>query len=74
MRKEMDLRVEEEIEASVRLDDEEVAGLLERMKDYIAGEVRARRLQVGSLVKVEGSLVKDWSIEDLEMTIGVLRG
>jgi isoleucyl-tRNA synthetase len=74
MRKEMDLRVEEEIEASVRLDDEEVAGLLERMKDYIAGEVRARRLQVGSEVEVEGSLVKDWSIEDLEMTIGVLRG
>lgn len=74
MRKEMDLRVEEEIEASVRLDDEEVAGLLERMKDYIAGEVRAKRLQVGSEVKAEGSLVKDWSIEDLQMTIAVLRG
>ena len=74
MRKEMDLRVEEEIEASVRLDDEEVAGLLGRMKAYIAGEVRARRLQIGSGVEVEGSFVKDWSIEDLEITIAILRG
>ena len=74
MRKEMDLRVEEEIEASVRLDDEEVAGLLGRMKAYIAGEVRARRLQIGSGFEVEGSFVKDWSIEDLEITIAILRG
>lgn len=74
MRKEMDLRVEEEIEASVRLDDEEVAGLLGRMKAYIAGEVRARRLQIGSGFEVEGSFVKDWSIEDLEITIAILHG
>ena len=74
MRKEMDLRVEEKIEATIRLDDEVVRGLLERMRDHIAAEVRATRLEMGSDLQVTGSLVKGWSIEDLETTIAISRG
>ncbi|MDF0590037.1 isoleucine--tRNA ligase [Candidatus Methanocrinis natronophilus] len=74
MRKEMDLRVEEKIEATIRLDDEVVRGLLERMRDHIAAEVRAARLEMGSDLQVRGFLVKEWSIEDLETTIAISRG
>ena len=74
MRKEMDLRVEEKIEATIRLDDEVVRGLLERMRDHIAAEIRATRLEMGSDLQVRGSLVKGWSIEDLETTIAISRG
>ncbi|HPJ31142.1 MAG TPA: class I tRNA ligase family protein, partial [Methanothrix sp.] len=74
MRKELDLRVEEKIEASVRVEDEEVLSLVETMKDHIASEVRAKCLHLGSDLKVSGSLVKDWSVEDVEMTIGISHG
>ncbi|HOO54083.1 MAG TPA: class I tRNA ligase family protein [Methanothrix sp.] len=74
MRKELDLRVEEKIEASVRVKDEEVLKLVERLKDHIASEVRAMRLEMGSALEVGGALVKDWSVEDVEMTIGISRG
>ncbi|HPE64352.1 MAG TPA: class I tRNA ligase family protein, partial [Methanothrix sp.] len=74
MRKELDLRVEEKIEASVRVGDEEVLSLVETMKDHIGSEVRAKRLDLGSELEVSGSLVKDWSVEDVEMTIGISHG
>jgi len=74
MRKEMDLRVEDKIEAFVKVEDEEVLKLAETMKDHIASEVRAKHLEMGSALDVEGSLVKDWSVEDVEMTIGISRG
>ena len=74
MRKELDLRVEEKIEAFVRVEDEEVLNLVEGMKDHIAGEVRAVHLDMGSALEVKGSLVKDWSVEDVEMTIGISCG
>jgi isoleucyl-tRNA synthetase len=74
MRKELDLRVEEKIEASVRVEDDVVLKLVERMKEHIAGEVRAMHLEMGSALEVGGALVKDWSVEDVEMTIGISRG
>ncbi len=74
MRKELDLRVEEKIEASVRVEDDGVLKLVEAMKDHIAGEVRAIRLEMGCALEVGGSLVKDWSVEDVEMAIGISRG
>jgi isoleucyl-tRNA synthetase len=74
MRKEMDLRVEDKIEVSVRVEDEAVLKLVDTMKDHIASEVRAKHLEMGSVLDVKGSLVKDWSVEDVEMTIGISRG
>jgi len=73
MRKELDLRVDEKIVAAVRVEDEEVLRLVEAMRGHIAGEVRARRLELGSALEVRGSLVKEWSVEDVAMTMGVTR-
>ncbi|OPY56767.1 MAG: Isoleucine--tRNA ligase [Methanosaeta sp. PtaU1.Bin055] len=74
MRKELDLRVDEKIEAAVRVEDEAVLKLVETMRDHISSEVRARRLELGSALEVQGSLVKDWSVEDVVMAIGITRG
>ena len=71
MRKELDLAVEEEIRASVEIKDERVAILVLELKDFIAGEVRARTLTIGPEVEVEGELVKDWDVEDVRMRMGI---
>ncbi|NJD52148.1 MAG: isoleucine--tRNA ligase [Candidatus Methanoperedens sp.] len=73
MRKELDLAVEEEIRAAVEIKDERVAILVLEMKDFIAGEVRAKSLAIGPEVDVEGELVKDWDVEDVKMRVGIGR-
>ncbi|SNQ59840.1 isoleucine--tRNA ligase [Candidatus Methanoperedens nitratireducens] len=73
MRKELDLAVEEGIEASVEIKDTRVAELVSETKDFIAGEVRAKSLSIGTDVKVEGDLVKDWDVEDIKMKMGIAR-
>jgi len=73
MRKELDLAVEEEIKASVEIKDDRVAVLVLEMKDFIAGEVRARSLMIGPEVEVDGELVKDWDVEDVKMKVGIGR-
>ena len=73
MRKELDLAVEEEIRAAVEIKDERVAILVLELKDFIAGEVRARSLAIGPEVEVEGELVKDWDVEDVRMRMGIAR-
>ncbi|GFO96634.1 isoleucyl-trNA synthetase [groundwater metagenome] len=73
MRKELDLAVEEEINAVVEIRDERVLELVSDSKDFISGEVRARSLVLGSGIEVEGDLVKDWDVEDVRMKIGIVR-
>jgi isoleucyl-tRNA synthetase len=73
MRKELDLAVEEEIRAAVEIKDDRVAVLVLEMKDFIAGEVRARSLMIGPEVEVDGELVKDWDVEDVKMKMGIGR-
>jgi isoleucyl-tRNA synthetase len=73
MRKELDLAVEEEIRAAVEIKDDRVAVLVLEMKDFIAGEVRARTLMIGPEVEVDGELVKDWDVEDVKMKMGIGR-
>ncbi|MDP3106063.1 MAG: class I tRNA ligase family protein, partial [Candidatus Methanoperedens sp.] len=73
MRKELDLLVEEEINAIVEIRDERVLELVSDSKDFISGEVRARSLVLGSGIEVEGSLVKDWDVEDVKMKMAVSR-
>ncbi|MDP2845463.1 MAG: DUF5915 domain-containing protein, partial [Candidatus Methanoperedens sp.] len=71
MRKELDLAVEEEIKAVVEIRDANVVELVLELKDFIAGEVRAKSLVIGSDVEVEGALVKDWDVEGVKMRMGV---
>ncbi len=71
MRKELDLAVEEEIDSFVEIKDERVQELVTELKDFIAGEVRARSLTIGSGAEIKGDLVKDWDVEDVGMKIGI---
>jgi isoleucyl-tRNA synthetase len=73
MRKELDLAVEEEINAVVEIRDERVLELVSESKDFISGEVRAKSMALGSGIEVEGDLVKDWDVEDVRMKMGICR-
>jgi isoleucyl-tRNA synthetase len=73
MRKELDLAVEEEINAIVEIKDERVAALILDLNDFISGEVRAGSLSIGPEIKAAGELVKDWDVEDVKMRMGIGR-
>ncbi len=71
MRKELDLLVDENISASVWIEDERVLKLVETLKDLIAEEVRADTLDLGEGIEVFGALVKDWDVEGIAMKMGI---
>lgn len=73
MRKELDLVVDENIRASVRIEDERVLKLVETLKDLIAEEVRADIFDLGSDIDVSGALVKDWDVEGIAMKMGIAK-
>jgi len=73
MRKELDLVVDENIRASVRIEDEHVMGLVETLKSLIAEEVRADILDLDSDIAVSGTLVKDWDVEGIAMQMGITK-
>ena len=68
MRKQLDLDVEAEIDVSLAVDDERVAGFVAENSDLIAEEVRAREFDLGS---AEGETVETWDVEDVSVTIAV---
>jgi isoleucyl-tRNA synthetase len=70
MRKELDLEVNDWIRVAVELSDERIAGFLQGMESFVAEEVRAKELSIGG-VQATGDLVKDWTVESVEMRIGV---
>ena len=72
MRKEMQLRIEEYIDASIGCEDPESLKLLKVMEDYLKTEVRIRRLNLTSLDEVkqkENSYLREWLIEDEKVRI-----
>lgn len=71
MRKELDLLVDENISASVWIEDERILKLVETLKDLIAEEVRADTLDLGEGIEVFGALVKDWDVEGIAMKMGI---
>jgi isoleucyl-tRNA synthetase len=73
MRKELDLIVDENIRASVRIEDERVLKLVETLKDLIAEEVRADVFDLGSGIEISGALVKDWDVEGIAMKMGIAK-
>lgn len=70
MRKELDLVVDENIKAEVRIEDERVRELVKTLKTLIAEEVRAASFEF-STTEVSGTLVKDWNVEGIAMKMGV---
>ncbi|MBN2487881.1 MAG: isoleucine--tRNA ligase, partial [Methanosarcinaceae archaeon] len=71
MRKELDLAVDENIKAIIRIDDERVLDLVLDMELFIAKEVRAKVLVIGLDVDATGTLFKDWDVEGVPMHIGI---
>ncbi|AEH60658.1 hypothetical protein Mzhil_0796 [Methanosalsum zhilinae DSM 4017] len=71
MRKDMQLAVDEHIKVFIRIDDERVLDLVLDLEDFIAKEVRANLLVIGSDIDPEGNLVKEWEVEEVPMNIGV---
>ena len=70
MRKEMDLRVEDQIRAVVNVDSSKILDLVIGQKGYIANEVRASELEMGQNLDMLGELVKDWEVEELKLRVG----
>jgi isoleucyl-tRNA synthetase len=73
MRKELDLRVEDQIRAVVDIESKPILDLAMRKKDHIASEVRAADFQLGLGLQLQGKLVKDWDIEGICVRIGIER-
>ena len=73
MRKEMDLRVEDQIRAVVNVDSSKILDLILGQKGYIANEVRASELEMGQNLDVLGELVKDWEVEEMKLRVGISR-
>jgi isoleucyl-tRNA synthetase len=70
MRKEMDLRVEEEINAKIKMNDN-LYDILESKKDYIAHETRSANLDFVNEELAEGYIV-EWNAEGQNFTISVM--
>jgi isoleucyl-tRNA synthetase len=73
MRKELDLRVEDQIRAIVDIESKPILDLALQKKEHIAGEVRAANFQLGLGLELQGKLVKDWDIEGVCVRIGIDR-
>jgi len=75
MRKEMDLKVDAFIDVHIVASAAETASSVRSRKEYILGEVRAKKLTIEHLdvAKAHGQLVRDWSIGDESFSIGVTR-
>ena len=71
MRKELDLKVEEQIRAVVDIESKPILDLALRQKEYIARETRAAEFELGLGLEVRGDLIKDWEIEGLRVRIGL---
>jgi len=73
MRKKMGLDVEEYVEVTVYLPEEQ-ARLLEPLLGYVAGEARARDIRiVGDPGEVAGDYVEEWDLGGITVRIGVRR-
>jgi len=77
MRKEMDLNVEEYIDVGVSVSRKKTINMLLTLKDTIALEVRAEKLDINERrtesSAADGAYVKDWSIEGKTVKIAVSR-
>jgi isoleucyl-tRNA synthetase len=64
MRKEMDLEMEERVDAVIGLEDESDLRLLSSQQEYICREVRVRNLRLTSTLDIfEEGYLKDWAID-----------
>jgi isoleucyl-tRNA synthetase len=72
MRKEMDLQVEDTIDASVFL-SKELEELVQNWHEYISKETRALHLTISSTADAAGIFLKDWEVEGEKIKIGLTK-
>ncbi len=73
MRRELDLAVEDKIDLFVQVKDEHLADLIDSWRDFISNEVRAKKLELGMDIQVRGDLIRQWKVENVEMSFGIIR-
>lgn len=77
MRKEMNLRVEEYVDAAILVGEEEILKALESLRDFIAVEVRAKKLTLTdkeeSFSPAKAAYVRSWDIDGEAVRIAVTR-
>ena len=77
MRKEMNLNIEDLVDAEIGFENLESVQLASQMADYLKREVRIRSLKLGGLSEVstprEGEYLKEWDVDGVVMAIGVSR-
>ncbi|MEM2924067.1 MAG: isoleucine--tRNA ligase [Methanocellales archaeon] len=69
MRRELKLEIEELVDVSIEIDVNRIKGYIEKWRDYIKHETRARNLE---FTQAKG-FVKEWIIEDVNLKIGLER-
>jgi isoleucyl-tRNA synthetase len=69
MRKELDLEVDAEIRTAVDVDDDRVAGFVDRHRDLVAEETRTAEFV--DLADDDFALVEEWTVEGVAVTIGL---
>lgn len=73
MRKEMHLRIEEYVEAAIIFDDGDDLVLVKDKKDYLAQEIRARKLNLATASTKESSprpgLTREWEFDGRKITV-----
>ncbi len=73
MRKEMDLKMEERVDLSIKIPDENVLELIKPWMDHIAGEVRAEQVELGVDPGLRGDYIREWDVEGIKMEIALSR-
>ncbi len=74
MRKDLDLGMEERVDASIGVDGKEEFGMLVSMQDYIKREVRIRNLKICGFREVGGEgYLKDWDLDGLAVRLLIRR-
>ena len=71
MRKRLDLDVESGIDVAADIADDRVADLVDRHREYVAGETRARAFLRETPDDGDYALVEEWNVEGVAVTIGV---
>jgi len=73
MRRQRDLKVDENIAVEIAIADAGVADLVSRMTDLVSGEVRASSLAVHDGAALSGAweLTAEWEVEGVPMLMGL---
>ncbi|OFV68207.1 MAG: isoleucyl-tRNA ligase [Candidatus Syntrophoarchaeum caldarius] len=71
MRKEMNLKMDDRVDLTLLIPDEEIRKLISPWIDHISGEVRASSIAVGGDLVLSGEHIREWDVEGFRITISL---